>query len=165
MAEIAITRGYVAIVDDEDLDWLSQWSWSFRPAQGRAVGYACRGVKEGGRQREISMHRMILGFGGAPCVDHINGYGLDNRRANLRFASRSENAINSVRAPGRSGFRGVFRERSGRWFAHIRTEGRVRRLGTFDTPEEAAVVYDAAARVLHGSFAVLNFPEGGGPCS
>ncbi|KAL0370862.1 UNVERIFIED_CONTAM: Pathogenesis-relatedtranscriptional activator PTI6 [Sesamum angustifolium] len=49
----------------------------------------------------------------------------------------------------------------GRWAAEIRDPTRGKRvwLGTYDTPEEAATVYDRAAVKLKGPAAVINFPE------
>jgi len=102
------------------------------------------------------MHRMILV--GCACVDHINRNGLDNRRSNLREASKAGNCQNvGIRADNKTGFRGVsFDTESQKYAAAIGHHGKVKRLGRFNTPEEAARVYDAAAVILHGEFANTN---------
>lgn len=63
-------------------------------------------------------------------------------------------------ASRRKKFRGVRQRPWGRWAAEIRdpTQGKRVWLGTYDTPEEAAAVYDTAAIRLKGSAAVTNFP-------
>ena len=111
------------------------------------------------------MHRVVLQrVVGRPLtrddiVDHINHNGLDNRRPNLRLATRSQNAANlGPYANNTSGYKGVDFNR-GKWRARIR-EGGVRYfLGYFETAEDAARAYDTKAHELFGEFASLNFPE------
>jgi AP2 domain len=95
-------------------------------------------------------------------TDHRNRNGLDNQRKNLRPATKAENARNlpAMRKVATSRYKGVsLHTLNGRWRARIKTDtGRVS-LGVYATEEEAARAYDAAARVYHGEFAYLNFPD------
>lgn len=87
-------------------------------------------------------------------IDHRDGDGLNNRWANLREASKVENAGN-VRAKSRntSGFKGVSQKSNGRYRASIQSHGKWRHLGTFVTAEEAHSAYAAAAAEAFGEFA------------
>ena len=90
-------------------------------------------------------------------IDHINGNFTDNRIANLRLATRAENARNRGSIPGSaSRFKGVYRTTNGKWFAQINLSGRSTHIGTFASEDEAALAYNAAAVKHHGPFARLN---------
>jgi len=85
-------------------------------------------------------------------IDHINRNKTDNRWANLRLATRSQNAMNRpAQSNNTSGYKGVSRNGK-RWAANIHEDGRKRHLGTFDTPKEAHAAYCRAAVKLHGDF-------------
>lgn len=71
----------------------------------------------------------------------------DNRRANLRAVTPRGNSQN-VRGHGRSGYRGVYPTRHGRWQAKIHIGDTTHYLGTFANKEEAALVVDAKRREL-----------------
>ncbi|KAF3437938.1 hypothetical protein FNV43_RR20694 [Rhamnella rubrinervis] len=70
------------------------------------------------------------------------------------------NNINSSSSKGVRRFLGVRQRPSGRWVAEIKDSSQKLRLwlGTFDRPEEAALAYDKAARLLRGRNAKTNFP-------
>jgi hypothetical protein len=88
-------------------------------------------------------------------IDHIDGNPRNNRLANLRVATNSQNQGNSRRRRhSASGFKGAYYHKpSGRWRAAIRKDGVRIQLGRFDTPEEAHAAYCKAAAALHGEFA------------
>lgn len=88
-------------------------------------------------------------------LDHRNRQGSDNRWANLREATRSENSRNTgVRSDSISGIKGVrWNKSANKWVAEIKANGDRIYLGCFDTPEEAGASYDAAAKRHHGDFA------------
>jgi len=92
--------------------------------------------------------------------DHINGDGLNNRKVNLREASRAENSWNSGKSRGvsRSKYKGpAWDSRDKRWEVRISVNGRRIYLGRFKNEVEAAKAYDAAAKKYHGRYANLNF--------
>jgi len=109
------------------------------------------------------MHRQIINVPVFLLVDHINGNGLDNRKANLRPATHSQNVRNRPKAryaSPRSKYKGVtWHKRKRKWNTRIRVKGRTIPLGYFDNELHAAKAYDHAARKYHGDFASLNFSE------
>lgn len=158
MKTIPLSKGHVAMVDDVDYHWLSQWKWH----QNR--GYACRQVGKPGRKSWVWMHREILRPKSGQECDHINGNGLDNRRSNLRLATHQENGFNRRKLKQRftSRFKGTHLHKQG-WRATIdfRVGGKKRNyhIGYYKTEEQAARAYDETAKELFGQFAALNFPE------
>ncbi len=159
---IPLTQGLYALVDGADYPALVQHKW--HATRGRHTWYAQRKIWDADAKKEITikMHRVILAVPPGYVVDHINRNGLDNRPANLRPATPAQNACNRLRAgrPRRhSKHRGVTWHKGMRkWFARIGVRGETLPLGYYDDDDEAARAYDAAARVHHGEFAVLNFP-------
>lgn len=157
--EVPLSRGYVALIDESDAARVLAHRWSARPG-GRTV-YGQRSVRRpDGVRTKQSLHSFITGFAE---TDHIDGDGLNNRRSNLREASRGENKRNQRRYQSNtSGFKGVSWHRGHeKWSAYIGLDGKLRHLGYFLSAEEAARVRDDAARGLHGDFATLNFPRPG----
>lgn len=150
MKEIQLTQGFAAIVDDEDFEFLSQWSWCIT-----RNGYAKRGIMKGGVNDTIYMHRAVIGASADSDVDHANGNKLDNRKANLRIATVSQNGANSkTRICSETGFKGVvFNKKRRKFQAWITLNRRKKYLGQFSTPQEAHAAYSVAAKETFGEFA------------
>jgi hypothetical protein len=159
--EVPLTRGYVALIDDEDADLVLslKWSTTIAPATQYALTNLPVARVERSRRR-VLMHRLILGLEGPLPIDHINRNGLDNRRGNLRPATTSQNIANRRNVPNSTGYRGVYQDnRDGRFQGQVRYNFKLHSAGTFKTAIEAAKARDALALRLHGEFATLNFPQ------
>ena len=155
--QISLTRGYVALVDDNDYAWLSQNKWLVV-----GPGYAGRFDRTGSKPKLIYMHRAILDAQSKQRVDHINANKLDNRRENLRIVTNRQNHQNRTprRDTSSDGRKGVsWHKHTGKWYARIMVNGQRVHLGYFKGIEGATLLYDAAARHFFGEYARPNCPD------
>ncbi len=149
--ELHIGINRVTLVDDEDFVYLCQWNWGF---EGR---YAYRRDYRTGAK--IYLHKVInktpLGF----MTDHINHDKLDNRKENLRTATRNQNEANKPKKLNCSSkYRGVcWHKQRSKWKAEIKVNQMKKHLGLFENEIEAAKAYDEAAMKAFGDYATLNF--------
>lgn len=159
---IPLTRGKVAIVDDEDYERVRQFNWyALKGYKGKF--YAVRSVpdsKTGKYRKFLYMHRFLLPDCEAPRIDHEDGDGLNNQKYNLRPCTPPENAVNTgVCVDNTSGFKGVsWHALRSKWRARVRTDSGEQHLGLFVSAVQAAHAYDAAVLARYGVFAQLNFP-------
>ena len=160
MAEIVLTRKngdvYTVLVDDEDLERVraaGPW-YVFSVSKSNHYPYV-KAYVPNKRGSVIYLHRLITNAEPGQIVDHINRDGLDNRRANLRLCSRSQNNGNRHRNQNNtSGFKGVsWCQKRRAWTACISRDSRTLHLGSFETPEEAHSAYCSAALEYFGDFA------------
>lgn len=150
---IPLTKGQSAIVDDGDFEWLSQWKWYAQP-NSHGGFYANR--HDAGRL--VAMHRLVNDTPDGFVTDHIDGNGLNNRRANLRTATQLQNMMNRHgKRGGTSVYKGVWADPNPRnrklWRSAIRLNGKLKYLGRFETEEDAAAAYARASFDHFGEFA------------
>jgi hypothetical protein len=158
---IPLTQGKVTKVGQRDFEKLRVYKWFAK--RERTTWYARRHVKKNNKLKCFIMHRVIMNAPEGMVVDHINGDGLDNRRANLRVCTIQQNSCNRrIIEKGTSRYKGVSRSKgSKKWRAIIYSKNEQIDLGYFDNEIEAAKAYDEAALKYHGKFARLNFPKTG----
>ena len=160
MKYIELSKGYKAIVDDSDFEMLSGFAWHVVLTRnpGRIYASHSQWYPEIKKLKQISMHRMILGMStpNTP-IDHADGNGLNNQRANLRWATRTQNSANRRKQKNNtSGYPGVsFNKRSKKWAAYIQKDGKMIGLGLFKTIEKAVKCRRAKSKELFGDYAPL----------
>ncbi len=164
--EIPLRHG-VCLLDDEDWPTVRDYWWWSQLSGSHAVFHVSGRLRQPGwtttetQGPTVLMHRLILGRGTYQSdpvdVDHVNRNGLDNRRSNLRVATRAENLANTSSRGGTSKFKGVTLDKArGLWIAQITVDGVHAALGRFVTEEEAAAAYNRAAVAAWGEFAHRN---------
>lgn len=121
-----------------------------------AAGYRTFKLTVNGKRIQLFSHcviwAMATGVWPANDVDHANTIRDDNRKENLREATRAQNKFNSgPHRDNKLGLKGV-RFLRNRFQANINCEGKRIYLGTFDTPEAASKAYQAASVEHHGNF-------------
>lgn len=148
-------KGMVTLLDLEDWEHLSLNRW-YTDRDGYAIS---------GAQRQLRMHRVVLGRALGRTletnehVDHVNRDRLDNRRENLRLVTSQQNAFN--RTGSGSGYKGVRypRGRAKAYYAAVRIDGVRHILGPFYEEILASYAADVLFRIHHGEFAALNHPD------
>lgn len=151
--EVQLTQGKTTIVDDADYDWLSTYKWCYQ-----SPGYAATRRDN----KIVLMHRLIVGALPGQQVDHADRDKLNNLRSNLRIATPAQNNQNHGKRSDAltSRYKGVgWHGQHKLWRARIKVNSREVHLGLFDSEEDAARAYDAAARQHFGEFARTNFDE------
>lgn len=156
-AMIPLLHGQVTLVDLLDIGLLTKLCLvSERPTHKRkSWRVSCCYPRNRMPQRRALLHRIIIDVHNPKIeVDHKNGNGLDNRRCNLRIATRSEQQCNiGVTVRNKLGVKGVYLHCPGWYRSYITKDGIRIDLGTFRTIKEASAAYNEAACRLHGEFA------------
>lgn len=127
-----------AQIDDHNLSKLDTFKWFLNPR-----GYAITWIRGVG---PVSLHQLIITVPKGLQTDHIDRNKMNNLESNLRIVTRSQNMQNSSTCKYKpSGHRGVYWDsKSSKWHAKIYFNGKMRHLGTFETPESAGQAFNAA---------------------
>ena len=153
MKVIPLTKNEVTFVDDEDYEKLKHLKCYVHIDSRTGQKYAKAWIDN----KNTALHSIILSVA---LVDHIDGNGLNNQRSNLRPATKQQNSFNArkCRKKRHSKYKGVSINNSGgkKWKAYICKDYKLIHLGYFDTEDQAALVYNEAAKQLFGEFAHLN---------
>lgn len=135
------------LLDASDVPVVAEYQWTVG-----THGY----VTHGSGEKQVLMHRLLLGNKPGTLVDHINRNRLDNRRENLRLCTSSQNSINKKQISNNP-YKGICLCSDGVWQAQISYKGKSIYLGRTQDPMLAAKLYDSAAKRLYGEYAFLNF--------
>ena len=148
------TSGITFLIDTEDLDRVSKYCWN-KNNQGYIVSRIGNKI--------IRLHRFILNINDERIIDHKNRDKTDNRKMNLRIATKQQNNINRG-APrnNTTGVKGIRKSANGKkYVAQIGKDGRAIHIGTYDTIEEARQARNKKEIELFGEFAFQDEKGGG----
>jgi HNH endonuclease/AP2 domain len=154
MAHLTTSKGEKIEVDDDDVHWLGRFKWFVIESCGNK--YARTNIC----QHSTPMHRLIHPDG--IMVDHRDGNSLNNRKSNLRAATKAQNSQNKKKRAGTtSRYKGVmWCPANSKWAARISRRGSEKKvayhLGYFLSERTAGEAYDRAASDMFGCFAATN---------
>jgi len=153
VAFITLTKGYVAIIDVDDVERVQSFSWRALVVYSNVYGQ-CDFPRNSGPRPFALLHRLIMNAPKGFDVDHINCNSLDNRKSNMRICTHSENLCNQrARKDAVSPFKGVSLAKCKiKWRARIFVSGVETSLGQFDTEQEAHAAYCTASAQIHKDF-------------
>lgn len=155
---IPLTQGYSTVIDSVDTD-LAELGW--KASKSTSGIYVYRIGWEAGHFGNVQIHRVVLArklnidvWGNWLC-DHKDQNPLNNRRANLRLATRAQNAQNKrIPSTNTSGVRGVtWAKHTSKWVAFIGVSGKQIHLGSFTDFDKAVAVRREAELRYFGDFA------------
>lgn len=152
-ALVPLSRNKFAIIDLEDIDKVKDFNWY--ALKVKRTFYAARLIAK--TKEFILMHRILLNPSNNFQVDHKDNDGLNNKRSNLRLATKIQNDRNRKSYKGTSKYKGVwFSKRDQKWKSTIYVNRKQINIGTFINEIDAAKAYDKKAKELFGEFAKLN---------
>lgn len=157
MKKVRVSNTF-ALVDDQGYELVSRYTWQLWKGPQRSVYAVTSASLVSDWSSYCRMHWLIMG---SKSIDHKDGNGLNNRRDNLRLATKPQNAANSIkRQKASSRYKGVtWSSANGKWKAQIMKDRKNISLGNFTSETEAAKAYDGKTKQLFGEYARLNFPE------
>lgn len=164
---LLLPKGKATLVDLDFFEWACTVEWS---VLGRTIFY---NERCGRKNRMYSLHRDAIQHGldfiaahnlrmrmFRREVDHVNRNPWDNRRQNLRLATKSQNLRNRPGVAGASsrfkGVHAVIRKGGVCWKAQAMVKGKTYLLGTFADETDAAIAYNRFVAARCGEFAYLN---------
>ncbi len=153
VAFIKLSDGLSAQVDIECLDLVSKIKWRAKKSINTVYAIANHKISSG-VYKTIYLHRVIINAPIGMQVDHIDMDGLNNKKSNLRLATRSQNQHNQkAKKNNTSGLKGAFwHKRYNKWYAIICKNRKMTFLGSFLTKEDAHKAYCDASKSMHGEF-------------
>jgi len=146
LKEILLTQGQVAIVDDEDFEWLNQYNWCASWDNNIKGFYATRHTPMvNGRRTVTSMHRTLMNHPRDKQVDHINHDSLDNRKSNLRVVTirgNGQNRRDNKLWPVGVSWKGYS------FVSRITINKNLNNLGSFPDPISPSILYNVVVEEL-----------------
>jgi len=140
-------------IDLDSIEVIKQYKWR-KDRQGYAVTDI---VGNDGKRHRMSMHRLLMNPKPHELIDHINFDKSDNRKANLRIVTKSQNEMHKLtRTDNSSGTKGVsYYKGKNLWVAEIVVSGkRVFRKG-YINKEDAIKAREEAEKLYHGEYSPL----------
>ena len=147
------------VIDNEDKATANKYNWHLKYDAKSGKYYVATKKTENGKRKLYLLHRVLTNADDGYVVDHINGNTLDNRKENLRVCLQKDNVKNvGKRKDGlTSKYKGVcYRDKFKKYVAQISINKKIIHLGLFETELDAALVYNGAAKLLHGEYAWTN---------